>query len=168
MNDLTAILTKFLPIAVISGLLGIFYLLDVFSVRPGMDSATPARRVIEQSAAPSSVAPSAMEKTVQESPPPAQPTAVVNPIPPSPQPSNFPPPAPPQPMVLPPQNSSPQYRPPPGAGQPRPLASDHAPTERPTELPVHEINQDDGERIDEETRKAVEQPSRPSAGGGDG
>ncbi len=66
-------------------------------------------------------------------------------------------------------NSVPQYLPPPGAGMPQPLASDNAPSEASTQLPTHEIIQEDGEQIDEETRRAVQQPEAPRpSGGGDG
>lgn len=43
MNDLFGLIGKLLPIGVIAGLAGIFYLLDVFSVGPSFDSAPPQR-----------------------------------------------------------------------------------------------------------------------------
>ena len=178
MNDLSNILAKFLPVAVIGGLLAVFYLLDVFSVHPGLDGAAPVSRVLEQASTSVPTTPLATESSPPAaSPPPA--TAVANPIPQPVQSNNVPTPAPPlvvqspapmsRPVESPPINSSPRYLPPPGAGMPQPLASERAPTEAPVELPVHEINQDDGEQIDAETQRAVEQPEPPSpSGGGDG
>ncbi len=43
MNDLFGLIGKLLPVGVIAGLAGIFYLLDVFSVRPSFDGAPPQR-----------------------------------------------------------------------------------------------------------------------------
>ncbi len=175
MNDLTAILTKFLPVVVVGSLIGIFYLLDVFSVRPEVESAVPARAANEQRVAPSPVVPVATQETVQESAPLPPPTAAVTPIPATAPPTNVPPPPPAQyspvyrAIESPPLNSSPRYLPPPGAGQTQPLASENAPSETPSELPVHEITQEDGERVDAETRETIQQPEAPSpSGGGDG
>ena len=50
MNDLANIVAKFLPIGLIAGLFAIFYLLDVFSVRPNSDAASATRASVAQPA----------------------------------------------------------------------------------------------------------------------
>jgi hypothetical protein len=170
MNDLSTLLIKLLPAVVIGTLLAIFYLLDIFSVRPGVESPPTPRVIAEETskrAATSSAPPSPAARPVESSPP--VPTAVASPVSPTVQPSGFPAPDSPHPIEPARMNSASQYLPPPGAGMPQPLASDNAPTEAPRQLPTHEIIQEDGERIDEETRRAVQQPEAPSpSGGGDG
>ncbi len=167
MNDLSTLLIKLLPAVVIGALAAIFYLLDIFSVRPGVETAPTPRVIVEESskqAATSSAPPPLMTRPVESSPP--VPTAVVSPVSSPVQPSGFPAPESPRPVESARMNSAPQYLPPPGAGMPQPLASDNAPTEAPRQLPTHEIIQENGEQIDEETRRAVRQPEAPSPGGG--
>lgn len=170
MNDLSSHLSKLLPVVVIGGLTAIFYVLDIFSVRPGVETAPTPRVVAEQSpkSAPTFAAPSPPSARPVDSAS-SMPTAVISPALPVLEPSGFPAPDMPRPVESARMNSVPQYLPPPGAGMPQPLASDNAPSEASTQLPTHEIIQEDGEQIDEETRRAVQQPEAPRpSGGGDG
>ena len=166
MNDLFGLIGKLLPVGVIAGLVGIFYLLDVFSVRPEFDTA-PAKPTIVSTPSPAKApvsssnadvpAPVAHTPVTAESPAATSTVNVTNPLP-APgstiSQSNTPPPMrveqPPMPQP------APRYIPP-GADPNQPLASD-VNNGQAVELPSHEIREDEGERIEAETQQIIQQP----------
>ena len=137
MNDLFGLIGKLLPVGVIAGLVGIFYLLDVFSVRPEFDTA-PAKPTIVSTPSPAKAPVSSSNADV---PAPVAHTPVTAESrveqPPMPQPA-------------------PRYIPP-GADPNQPLASD-VNNGQAVELPSHEIREDEGERIEAETQQIIQQP----------
>ncbi len=176
MNDLFGLIGKLLPVGVIAGLAGIFYLLDVFSVRPSFDGAPPQPSP-SMSAAPGTEprpAPGAVERTSSS---PAQPGSVTS-FPAPPLSSNAPGMAPsalgmpalpgddpsataamteeggqqdnlsaPPPRYVPPQEN-----------QRQPITRGINGEPPPVQAPSDEIQQDEGARIEAETQQLIEQP----------
>ena len=174
MTDITTLIGRLLPFAVIAGLALVFYSLDVFSVRPGFD-AEPAKVAARE-------APPRMADVI---PPRRSDSALVQPNISSPMPAsaNLPPPQgvpapgdanynvpiesemPPQDEAAPPaasmgqqdgmQSPVPRYVAPVG-GHGQPLATDMNRMDA-SQLPSNEIAEDPGENINNETLQAVEE-----------
>ena len=177
MNDLTNIVAKLLPIGLIAGLFAIFYLLDVFSVRPNSDAASASRVSVVQPAPTSGQPASSQPATRRIDLPPGE---AVSSVPRLAAPSGIAvPPAdaqtesemgindPPLPrqVELRPDQIAPQYVPPGGsAGQP--LATDLNNGRGPVLLPSHEITQDEAERIEAETQREMNELDSAAAAGG--
>ncbi len=172
MNDLANIVAKFLPIGLIAGLFAIFYLLDVFSVRPNSDAAPTTRASVAQPA-PASSQPATSRidlptgEAVSSVPRLAAPTGIA--VPPADAQTESEmgrddPPLPRQ-VELRPDQIAPQYVPPGGsAGQP--LATDLNNGQDPVQLPSHEITQDEAERIEAETQREMNELDSAAAAGG--
>ena len=177
MNDLANIVAKLLPIGLIAGLFAIFYLLDVFSVRPNSDAASTTRASVAQPAPASGQPASSQPATSRIELPPGE---AVSSVPRLAAPSGIAvPPAdaqtesemgindPPLPrqVALPPDQIAPQYVPPGGsAGQP--LATDLNNGRGPVLLPSHEMSQDEAERIEAETQREMNELDSAAAAGG--
>ena len=197
MNDLFGLIAKFLPVGVIAGLVGIFYLLDVFSVRPNFDGAPPQR-------------PPAIATTPATGPKPA--AVAQEPSSPALSPpgtSSLPQAGSAAPFPSPPVSSSPALAPsaiemsdaplddpsatasmtedaeakpggqqapptryvPPGAIRRQPITRGVNGEPPPAQIPSNEIQQDDGARIEAETQQLIEQPEsnpEPAAPGENG
>jgi hypothetical protein len=176
MTDIATLVGRLLPFAVIASLAMIFYLLDVFSVRPAFD-AEPAKVAARQI----SVVVPRRADTPSPQPSAAFPAPTVNPA----QPANDVPAPPPSaaqfqppreaPVAMPPpaesmedqdngESAAPRYIPP--AGSPgQPLASDTN-TMAPVQLPNDEIPQDQGEQIESETLQALDQDEQAASQAG--
>ena len=177
MNDLTNIVAKFLPIGLIAGLFAIFYLLDVFSVRPNSDAASTTRASVAQPA-PTSGRPAASQsatrridlpigEAVSSVPRLAAPSDIANPSADAQTESEMrrdDSPLPPQ-VELRPDQIAPQYVPP-GGGARQPLATDLNNGQGPVQLPSHEITQDEAERIEAETQREMNELDSAAAAGG--
>ena len=186
MNDLFGLIGKLLPVGVIAGLAGIFYLLDVFSVRPSFDGAPP-QRAPTMSAAPGTEprpAPGAGERTSSSPPQPGDVTsfpqtgnAAAFPAPPV-SGSNAPAMAPSAiemsdiPLDDPSATAAmteeggqqdnlsappPRYVPP-QENQRQPITRGINGEPPPVQAPSDEIQQDEGARIEAETQQLIEQP----------
>ena len=177
MNDLTNIVAKFLPIGLIAGLFAIFYLLDVFSVRPNSDAASASRASVAQPA-PASGQPASSQpatsridlptgEAISSVPRLAAPSGIA--VPPADAQTESEiggddPPLPPQ-VQLRPDQIAPQYVPPGGsAGQP--LATDLNNGRGPVLLPSHEITQDEAALIEAETQREMNELDSAAAAGG--
>ncbi len=191
MNDIATLIGRLLPFAVIASLALIFYLLDVFSVRPGFDS-EPATVAARESAAARAINPPQARRSASF-PPPA----------PSPAPSsrgeNLPPPpqaaqsqAPIDPAnnfaaesEMPPVGEAPEPLPPPSASMgelnemdsavPRyvpPAGSSEQPPETdmntmaPIELTNDEIMQEEADSIDSESSQALDEAEQAASQSG--
>ena len=192
MTDIATLIGRLLPFAVIASLAMIFYLLDVFSVRPQFD-AQPAkvaarqvtvsdvRRVDTPSVRRSDPFPAPTKNPVPPASDGAQPPpqATQGPAPVVPA-NNFkaereapregeaiePLPSPAAPMGGQDELSSavPRYVPP--AGSPgQPLATDTN-TLAPVQLPNNEIPQDEGERVESETLQALDEAEQAASQSG--
>jgi hypothetical protein len=182
MTDIATLVGRLLPFAVIASLAMIFYLLDVFSVRPAFEveqakvaarqiSVAAPRRVDTPSRQPSATFPAATAKPAppanQGVPPAAESTGsfdTANEMPPSEPPTNLPQPAAPvgnQDNI---ESGVPRYVPP--AGSPgQPLATDTN-NMAPVQLPNDEIPQDEGESVDSETLQALDQAEQAASQAG--
>ena len=168
MNDLSSLFAKILPVAVIASLIGIFYLLDVFSVRAGWDSSPPKRAaavqpslsvdrkpsttftpVTNRSADPSAPADQPPQGRTENSPEVVQPTGESN------TQAAAQGGAPPQPMA-------PRYVPP-GMNNGQPLATDMNKGQDPVQLPNHEISQQEAERIEAEAQQQINETEAAAA-----
>lgn len=176
MTDIAILIGRLLPFAVIASLALIFYLLDVFSVRPQFD-AEPAKVAARQASA-GRTADMPPARRSDPFPAPASGSEISPPPPPAAQgqapvdsahnfdPASELPPAGEAPEPLPPpaasigrhdelRSAGSRYVPPAGsAGQP--LASDMN-TMEPVQLPSHEIPQDEGDRIESEALQALDE-----------
>lgn len=177
MTDISTLIGRLLPFAVIASLALIFYLLDVYSVGSGLD-AEPAKVAARQATAVEPRATAAAPPAQRSEPVPLPPPSVASDVtaPPSQgqapaeSVSNFQtesefPAQGEAPEPLPPPTASmeqdelnstaPSYVPP--AGSPgQPLASDMDTTE-PIQLPNDEITQEESERIENESLQALEE-----------
>ena len=172
MNDLTNIVAKFLPIGLIAGLFAIFYLLDVFSVRPNSDAAPTTRASVAQPA-PASSQPATSRidlptgEAVSSVPRLATPSGIAVPSADARTESEMgrdDPPLPRQ-VELRPDQIAPQYAPPGGTAR-QPLATDLNNGQDPLQLPSHEITQDEAERIEAETQREMNELDSAAAAGG--
>ena len=177
MNDLTNIVAKFLPIGLIAGLFAIFYLLDVFSVRPNSDAAPTTRASVAQPA-PTSGQPASSQpatsridlptgEAVSSVPRLATPSGIAVPSADARTESEMgrdDPPLPRQ-VELRPDQIVPQYAPPGGTAR-QPLATDLNNGQDPLQLPSHEITQDEAERIEAETQREMNELDSAAAAGG--
>ena len=165
MNDLTNIVAKLLPIGLIAGLFAIFYLLDVFSVRPNSDAASASRASVAQPAASRIELPPG--EAISSVPRLAAPSGIAVPSADAQTESEIggdDPPLPPQ-VQLRPDQIVPQYVPPGGsAGQP--LATDLNNGRGPVLLPSHEIIQDEAELIEAETQREMNELDSAAAADG--
>ena len=165
MNDLTNIVAKLLPIGLIAGLFAIFYLLDVFSVRPNSDAAPTTRASVAQPAASRIELPPG--EAISSVPRLAAPSGIAVPSADAQTESEIggdDPPLPPQ-VQLRPDQIAPQYVPPGGsAGQP--LATDLNNGRGPVLLPSHEMSQDEAERFEAETQQEMNELDSAAAAGG--
>ena len=177
MNDLANIVGKFLPIGLIAGLFAIFYLLDVFSVRPHSAGAPTTRASVARpapaSGKPASFPPATSRidlptgEAVSSVPRLATPSDIA--VPPADaqtegETGGDDPPLPRQ-VELRPDQITPQYAPPGGrAGQP--LATDLNSGQGPMQLPSHEITQDEAERIEAETQREMNELDGAATAGG--
>lgn len=165
MNDLTNIVSKFLPIGLIAGLFAIFYLLDVFSVHSNSDAASASRVSVVQPATRRIDLPPG--EAVSSDPRLAVPIGTA--VPPADAQTESEmgindPPLPRQ-IALPPDQIAPQYVPPGGsAGQP--LATDLNNGRGPALLPSDEMSQDEAERIEAETQREMNELDSAAAAGG--
>ena len=165
MNDLTNIVAKLLPIGLIAGLFAIFYLLDVFSVRPNSDAAPTTRASVAQPAASRIELPPG--EAVSSVPRLAAPSGIA--VPPADAQTKSEiggddPPLPPQ-VQLRPDQIAPQYVPPGGSAR-HPLATDLNNGQGPVQLPSHEITQVEAERIEAETQREMNELDSAAAAGG--
>jgi hypothetical protein len=169
MNDLSNLLAKVLPAAVIASLIGIFYLLDVFSVRPGWDNAPPKRAAVATPAASPNGKTLPAPATRRDSAVPAPTNEAVNAEAPAdvstgnPQPGEAKldaaaPPGSPQPMA-------PRYVPP-GANNGQPLATDMNNGQGQAQLPNHEISAEDAARIEAEAQQQINETEAAAAAEG--
>lgn len=193
MTDIATLIGRLLPFAVIASLVMIFYLLDVFSVRPAFDAETAkvaARQISmdtpRRADPPSSSQPSATFPAATANPaPPAKdgvppPPQAMQPQAPGESTDGYDtasemPPAGETPMTLPQpaapvenqdtiESVAPRYIPPAGSAA-QPLASDTN-TLAPVELPDHEIPQDEGERIESEALQALDEAEQAASQAG--
>ena len=193
MTDIATLIGRLLPFAVIASLAMIFYLLDVFSVRPQFDAqpAKVAARQVTVSDVRRADTPSARRSDPFPAPTknPA-PTPASDGAQPPPQASQGQTPVVPannfkagseapregealQPLPLPAASmggqdvlSSPAPRYVPPAGSPgQPLASDTN-TLAPVQLPNNEIPQDEGERVESETLQALDEAEQAASQSG--
>lgn len=169
MNDLSSLLAKILPVVVIASLGGIFYLLDVFSVRAGVDNAPPKRAAVVEPLPRSNTKPLSTFTPVTD-------RAVVPPVsseaPPQGSPENSPPEAGQPtgepsmeavvPLDPPSQPMAPRYVPP-GANEGQPLATDMNNGQDPVQLPNHEISQQEAERIEAEAQQQINETEAAAA-----
>jgi hypothetical protein len=162
MNDLSSLLAKILPVVVIASLGGIFYLLDVFSVRAGVDNALPKRAAVVEPLPRSNPKPLSTFTPVTD-------RAVVPPVsseaPPQGSPENSPPEASMEaavPLDPPSQPMAPRYVPP-GANEGQPLATDMNNGQDPVQLPNHEISQQEAERIEAEAQQQINETEAAAA-----
>ena len=178
MNDLANIVAKFLPIGLIAGLSVIFYLLDVFSVRPNSDAATTTRASVAQPAPTSDQPASSQPATSRIDLPPGE---AISTVPRLAAPSDIAVPSvdaqtesemgrddPPLPrqVELRPDQLAPQYVPPGGVAR-QPLATDLNNGRGPVLLPSHEIIQDEAELIEAETQREMNELDSAAAAGGE-
>lgn len=169
MNDLFSLFAKILPVAVIGSLIGIFYLLDVFSVRAGWDRESPKRAAIVEPSPSAGKKPSSTFTPVTN-------RAAVPPsgaVPPQGSTENSQPIMPPTgeaptatiaPGALPPQ-PMPRYVPP-GMSNGQPLATDKNNGPGSAQLPNHEISQQEADRIEAEAQQQINETEAAAAAEG--
>ena len=171
MNDLANLFAKFLPVAVITGLLAIFYLLDVFSVRPSLDSAPTKRVSVAQPALPSGAPASSPPATRRIDFPVAPTGAAVSgvAVPPADAQSENEIDADDPPLLrqgeVRSERIAPRYLAP-GGNAEQPLATDLSNGQGPVQLPSHEITQDEAERIEAETQRGMNELDNAAAAAG--
>ena len=163
MNDIHGVIGKLLPIGVIAGLVALFYLFDIFSVRPDLDTA-PAKPAVMSAPRPAPGGadvrppPTAQAPNNVAAPPAPRAGAVLNPPPAEvatessitegdSRPSD----------AIPTQPSAPHYVPP--GGDPRqPLATDRNDGQVGMQLPNHEIPDANGAEVEAESQQLIDQP----------
>jgi hypothetical protein len=175
MTDIATLIARLLPFAVIGGLALIFYMLDVFAVRPGFDA--PATKVAARqvTATEKPASPSAARSSPV--PPPSAPSpAAAEPANKFAGESESPPQAEAQPQgeapePMPPPTASmnqglsgspaPRYMPPAANGPPAPALGMNPPAQ--DQQPSEEIPPEDAQRIESESLQALDQAEQEAA-----